>query len=193
MENTRSKNRKHKNYTKQKSKSTTDDIDEKENISSAVDKIRAGHLATTPVSPVGNIVDMQGSLNHRSIDKTDDEKNESKININKDESDCVKVTDNQEANKKQEIDKDGNNRDVKNESETIEANDTAENIDVENKIAASVENKSVEKEDLVDQKIIDESESSIKQSISENQGACSLYFIINFNIFQFFYSSKLCR
>lgn len=194
MENTRSKNRKHKSYTKQKSKSTTDDIDEKENISSAVDKIRAGHLATTPVSPVGNIVDMQGSLNHRSIDKNEDEKSESKINISKDNTkdgnDCVKATDNQEANKKQEIDKDESNRDIKSERETIEANDTSENIDVENKIAASAENKSVEKEDMADQKITDESESSIKQSISENQGTCfSRYFIINFNNFQFLYFS----
>lgn len=182
IENTRSKNRKHKSYTKQKSKSTTDDIDEKEsNISSAVDKIRAGHLATTPVSPVGNIVDMQGSLNHGSVDKNEDEKSESKINISKDNTkdgnDCIKAADNQEANKKQEIDKDGNNRDIKSETETIEANGAPENINVENKVT---ESKSMEKEDMVDQKIIDESESSIKQSISENQGTYSSCFYNKF-------------
>lgn len=174
IENTRSKNRKHKSYTKQKSKSITDDIDDKEHISSSVDKIRAGHLATTPVSPVGNIVDMQGSLNHGSVDKNEDEKSEGKININKDiakdVNDCVKAADNQEANKKQEIDKDGSNKDIKNEIETVEANSSSENTNVENKIAATTENKSVEKEDAADQKITDESESSIKQSISENQG-----------------------
>lgn len=188
MENTRSKNRKHKSYTKQKSKFTTDDIDEKEsNISSAVDKIRAGHLATTPVSPVGNIVDMQGSLNHGSVDKNEDEKSENKNNIskdNKDGNDCIKATDNKEIDKKQEIDQDGNNRDVKSETETIEINSVPENIDV-NKVAALTENKNMEKEDTGEQKVKDESESSIKQSISENQGTCSFcYFKINFNNFQ---------
>lgn len=180
MENTRSKNRKHKSYTKQKSKSITDEMDEKEsNISSAVDKMRAGHLATTPVSPVGNIVDMQGSLNHGSVDKNEDEKSESKINNNKDNNkdgnDCIKAADNQETNKKQEIDKDGNNREIKSEIETIDTNSTPENIDV-NKVAALVESKSAEKEDTADQKITDESESSIKQSISENQGLFLLLF-----------------
>ncbi|KYN33563.1 Golgi-specific brefeldin A-resistance guanine nucleotide exchange factor 1 [Trachymyrmex septentrionalis] len=175
IENTRGKNRKHKSYTKQKSKSTTDDIDEKEPmISSSIDKIRTGHLATTPVSPVGNIVDMQGSLNHGSIDKNEDEKSESKNNINKDNikdgNDCIKAVDNQETNKKQEIDKDESNKDVKNEIETVEVNNASENINVENKVAALTESNSVEKEDAADQKITDESESSIKQSISENQG-----------------------
>lgn len=174
MENTRSKNRKHKNYVKQKSKSTTDDIDEKEsNISSAVDKIRAGHLATTPVSPVGNIVDMQGSLNHGNVDKNEDEKNENKINNKdntKDGNDCIKATDNQDVNKKQEIDKDGSNRNVKSEIETNEANSPSENINVEIKVAALTESKSVDKEDMADQKTTDESESSFKQSTSENQG-----------------------
>ncbi|KAL6262376.1 hypothetical protein P5V15_007465 [Pogonomyrmex californicus] len=186
MENTRSKSRKHKSYMKQKSKSITDDIDEKEpHISSSVDKIRANHLATTPVSPVGNIVDMQGSLNHGSIDKNEDDKNENKI-INKDTAkiinkdtaeneqssfnDCNKVVDNQEANKKQEIDKDVSNRDIKNETETVEANNASENVNVENKIAVSAENKSIEKEDTADQKNTDEFESSIKQSVSESQG-----------------------
>ncbi|XP_025992136.2 Golgi-specific brefeldin A-resistance guanine nucleotide exchange factor 1 [Solenopsis invicta] len=175
MENTRSKNRKHKSYAKQKVKSTLDDSEEKEShITSSVDKIRAGHLATTPVSPVGNIVDMQGSLNHGSIDKNEDEKSESKINTSKDNakdgSDCIKV-DNQEASKKQEVEKDGSSKDGKNEMETVEANSAPENISVENKVAASEESKSVEKEDgAVDQKITDQSESSIKQSASENQG-----------------------
>jgi len=156
-------------------------------ISSSVDKIRTGHLATTPVSPVGNIVDMQGSLNHGSVDKNEDEKSESKNNINKDNikdrNDCIKAVDNQETNKKQEIDTDESNKDVKNEIETIEVNNAPENINVENKVAALTESNSVEKEDAADQKITDESESSIKQSISENQGISFRYFKINFNNF----------
>ncbi|KAL0099604.1 hypothetical protein PUN28_019787 [Cardiocondyla obscurior] len=175
MENTRSKSRKHKSYTKQKSKSTADDIDDKEsNISSTVDKIRSGHLATTPVSPVGNIVDMQGSLNHTSIEKSEDEKNENKINTNKDNTkdgnDCIKATDNQDGNQKQEIGKDGINKDITSETETTKVNNLPENINIENKVPALVENKSVENEDTADQRVTDESESSVKQSVSENQG-----------------------
>ncbi|XP_072748156.1 Golgi-specific brefeldin A-resistance guanine nucleotide exchange factor 1 [Anoplolepis gracilipes] len=176
IENTRSKNRKHKSYTKQKSKSVTDDIDEKEPlILSSVDRIQASHLATTPVSPVGNIVDMQGSLDHGSIDKNEDEKNENKIDTNKDNNKCNKAVDNQETNKNQEKeDKDVNSKDVKNETETIEINGASENVNIENKTVASTETKIVEKEDAIDQKnTLNETslnESSIKQSVSENQG-----------------------
>ncbi|EFN64799.1 Golgi-specific brefeldin A-resistance guanine nucleotide exchange factor 1 [Camponotus floridanus] len=182
IENTRSKNRKHKSYTKQKSKSITDDVDEKEPlILNSVDRNRANHLATTPISPVGNIVDMQGSLDHGSIDKNEDEKSESKIDASKDSkiNKCSKAVD-QETNKKQENDKDVTNIDGKNETETIEVNDTSENVNIENKtavstetkIVASTETKLVEKEDAIDQKnTIDKaSESSIKQSVLENQG-----------------------
>lgn len=172
IENTRSKNRKHKSYTKQKSKSITDDVDEKESlILSSVDRVRTSHLATTPVSPAGNIVDMQGSLDHGSIDKTEEEKSESKIDTSKDSSmnKCTKTGDNQE-DKKQDNNGDINSKDVKSEVETAEINDTSKNI--ENKSVASTETKNVEKEDAVDQKnTMDEtSESSVKQSVSENQG-----------------------
>lgn len=180
MENTRSKNRKHKSYTKQKSKSVNDDVDEKEHIMSSVDTIRAGHhLATTPVSPVGNIVDMQGSLDHGSIDKNEDEKNENKINIskdsNKDKSENNKMIVNQETNKKQQDDKD-----VKSETETVENNSQSENVDAENKVAAPVEIKNAEKEVAADEKnTVDEvSESSIK-SASEIQGICHLKVHLN--------------
>lgn len=185
IENTRSKNRKHKSYTKQKSKSITDDVDEKEPlILSSVDRNRTNHLATTPISPAGNIVDMQGSLDHGSIDKNEDEKNESKIDISKDSkiNKCSKAVDNQETNKKQENGKDVNNIDSKNEIETTEVNDTSENVNIENKtvvstetkIVASTEIKLIEKEDAVDQKntMNKASESSNKQSVLENQGTC---------------------
>lgn len=175
IENTRSKNRKHKSYTKQKSKSITDDVDEKEPlILNSVDRIRTNHLATTPVSPVGNIVDMQGPLDHGSVDKNEDEKSESKIDTSKDSSinKCSKAVDNQETNKKQENNTDVNSGDVKSKVETTEINDASKNVNDENKAVASTETKSVEKEDAVDQKnTMDEtSESSVKQSVSENQG-----------------------
>lgn len=183
IENTRSKNRKHKSYTKQKSKSITDDVDEKESlILSSVDRVRTSHLATTPVSPAGNIVDMQGSLDHGSIDKTEEEKSESKIDTSKDSSmnKCTKTGDNQE-DKKQDNNGDINSKDVKSEVETAEINDTSKNI--ENKSVASTETKNVEKEDAVDQKnTMDEtSESSVKQSVSENQGIFCQLKRINLN------------
>lgn len=187
MENTRSKSRKHKNYTKQKAKCTTDDVDEKEsNIFSSVDKIRSGRLASAPTSPVGNIVDMQGSLDHGSVDKNEDEKSENKINNkkdeNKDSNECGKAMDNQEPSEKKEDkdDKDASNKDVKSETQITETNDTSnENIDAEGK---TVDAKSIEKEDTTDQKsITDETcESSTKQSVPESQGIYYLYYIVGY-------------
>jgi len=177
IESTRTKNRKHKSYMKQKSKSVSDDVDEKEHILNSVDRIRTGHLATTPVSPVGNIVDMQGSLDHRSVDKNEDEKSENKMNVNndsnKDKNESNKMMDDQEASKKQQDDKD-----IKSETETMEnGNSQSENVDAENKIAVPVEVKNAEKEVAADQKnTADEvSESSIKSG-SENQGIFKILF-----------------
>lgn len=176
MENTRGKSKKHKSYTKQKSKSATDEVDEKESpVLNSVDRIRtSGHLATTPVSPAGNIVDMQGSLDHGSVDKSEDEK----INNNKDSTDSnnknecdKKVIDGQELDKKQEDEKSVSGE-VGSETETAEANSVSENTDAEGKTVFPVETKNLEKEDTTDQKnTTDEaSESSIKQSVSESQG-----------------------
>ncbi|XP_014484038.1 PREDICTED: Golgi-specific brefeldin A-resistance guanine nucleotide exchange factor 1 [Dinoponera quadriceps] len=179
MESTRSKNRKHKSYIKQKSKSATDDVDDKEpHILSSVDGIRAaGHLASTPVSPVGNIVDMQGSLDHGSADKNEDEKSDGKVNSGKDnggKNECGKAVDNQEASKKQEDDKEASSREVSGEVEAAsEANSTSESADAEsNKAAPREETKNAGKEDTSEQRSAanDATESSAKQSVSESQG-----------------------
>lgn len=188
VESTRSKNRKHKSYIKQKSKSTADDVDDKEsNILSSVDGIRpGGHPASTPVLPVGNIVDMQGSLDHGSADKNEDEKSDGKVNGGKDisgKSECSKAVEDQEASKKQEDDKDASNREVSGDVETAEANNTSENVDTEdNKTVSCEETKNVEKEDTSEQKSTanDVSESSAKQSVSESQGIIRRYHKINF-------------
>ncbi|XP_063985366.1 Golgi-specific brefeldin A-resistance guanine nucleotide exchange factor 1 [Diachasmimorpha longicaudata] len=76
IENSRGKNRKIKNQFKQKVNPNPQEVDETETkeLLSPVDRVRAGHLATTPVTPAGNIVDMQGSLNHSTPDKPEDEK-----------------------------------------------------------------------------------------------------------------------
>ncbi|XP_011301518.1 golgi-specific brefeldin A-resistance guanine nucleotide exchange factor 1 [Fopius arisanus] len=75
-ENSRSKTRRLKNQSKQKINQNADEVDDSETkeLLSPVDRVRAGHLATTPVTPAGNIVDMQGSLNQSTPDKPDDEK-----------------------------------------------------------------------------------------------------------------------
>ncbi|XP_012252835.2 Golgi-specific brefeldin A-resistance guanine nucleotide exchange factor 1 isoform X2 [Athalia rosae] len=85
MENTRTKNRKNKTYAKQKSKLTPDDDESETQLLSPVERVRAGHLATTPVTPSSNIVDMQGSLDRGTPDRADEEKNENKDNSSKTE------------------------------------------------------------------------------------------------------------
>lgn len=172
MENTHSKNRKHKSYTKQKLKSPTDSVDDKEtHILSSVDRIRAGHLASTPVSAVGNIVDMQGSLDHGVADKNEEERNDSKIDNNKNES--SKTLDNQ--SKQQEDSKDIQSKEI-NEIGTVEGNVTSKDVNVQSQIIPQIEDNTV-KEDIVDQKdVTDEAcESSAKQSVSEKQGVYYFY------------------
>lgn len=84
MENSRGKSRKVKANVKPKSsggngaKTSTDQLEVEDNetrLLSPVERARAGHLATTPVTPAGNIVDMQGSLDQGTPDKpiADDE------------------------------------------------------------------------------------------------------------------------
>lgn len=75
IENTRPKNRKNKNNNnnnpvKVKTKSTSEDIDEQELLSPIPDRLvnNKSHLATTPVTLAGNIVDMQGSLDQGTPD-----------------------------------------------------------------------------------------------------------------------------
>lgn len=178
MENTRSKNKKHKSYAKQKPKSITDDVDEKEpQILSSVDRIRASHSATTPISQAGNIVDMQGSLDHGSVDKTENEKAESKLNKDGtgDGNEDSKAINNQETSEKQENNKSVNSQDVKSDVENTVVNGASENA--ENKIVSDEEIKNTEKDDTVDQKNTtdDASESSAKQSVLECQGICFFF------------------
>lgn len=79
IDSTRSKPRKTKNHSKSKSQLNPEEIEESEsNLLSPVDRVRVGHLATTPVTPAGNIVDMQGSLDQSPPEKIEEEKTENK-------------------------------------------------------------------------------------------------------------------
>ncbi|XP_008550800.1 Golgi-specific brefeldin A-resistance guanine nucleotide exchange factor 1 isoform X1 [Microplitis demolitor] len=74
IENTRPKRKVSKNL-KQKVKPANDDLeDDAKDLLSPVERVRGNHLATTPITPAGNIVDMQGSLDHGTPDKIDDDK-----------------------------------------------------------------------------------------------------------------------
>ena len=87
MENSRSKNRRNKSHSKQKARQNTDSVGDNESqhidIPSPTDRVRPGCL-TTPVTSVGNIVDMQGSLDQGSAEKAEEEKNENKDHNKKD-------------------------------------------------------------------------------------------------------------
>ncbi|XP_044591772.1 Golgi-specific brefeldin A-resistance guanine nucleotide exchange factor 1 isoform X3 [Cotesia glomerata] len=79
IENTRPKRKISKNL-KQKVKPANDDLDDTDtkDLLSPVERIRGNHLATTPITPAGNIVDMQGSLDQGTPDKIEEEKDKLK-------------------------------------------------------------------------------------------------------------------
>ncbi|OAD60695.1 Golgi-specific brefeldin A-resistance guanine nucleotide exchange factor 1 [Eufriesea mexicana] len=68
MESNRSKNRRNKSHFKQKAKQSTESIGENQ-LPSPTDRVRSSCL-TTPVNSVGNIVDMQGSLDQENLKKS---------------------------------------------------------------------------------------------------------------------------
>ncbi|KAK0166292.1 hypothetical protein PV328_004726 [Microctonus aethiopoides] len=109
IENSRPKSRKIKTHQKQKIKVNNDDIDDNEakDLLSPIERVRADHLSTTPITPAGNIVDMQGSLDQGTPDKPEEEKNEEKgkVDDNKTEkssennsNECEESTKNEESN-----------------------------------------------------------------------------------------------
>ncbi|XP_034180833.2 sec7 domain-containing protein garz [Osmia lignaria lignaria] len=148
MESGRSKNRRNKNHLKQKAKSSADNVGDSESqLQSPVDRVRPSHLATTPVTTAGNIVDMQGALDHGAAEKADEEKN-----VNKDKKDPNDVG---EIRKQ----KDESNAKIKREdSKDIprckEGNDDTEKergSSVEKEQVLQEENKSIEKEEVDEQ------------------------------------------
>ncbi|XP_076680881.1 sec7 domain-containing protein garz [Andrena cerasifolii] len=150
MESTRSKNRRNKNHFKPKAKANSDDVDDTEApLVSPVDKVKTTHLATTPVAPAGNIVDMQGSLDQGTVEKAEEEKNDSKDN-NK------KSPDEKNEIQKEEHDSIASSKtaDATDTSEGKENNDESEkstNTSTEKEQIPQEENKSVEKEEADEQ------------------------------------------
>ena len=100
MENAKNKPKKNKTNLKPKVKPNLDDIDDTEaQLLSPVERVKINHLATTPVTPAGNIVDMQGSLNQVTPEKIDDDKSENKSSESK--SDITKDSLSTEQNSKE--------------------------------------------------------------------------------------------
>ncbi|XP_054008393.1 Golgi-specific brefeldin A-resistance guanine nucleotide exchange factor 1 [Hylaeus anthracinus] len=166
MENTRSKNRRNKNHLKQKVKPNLNDIDDTETpLLSSADKVNAGHLATTPIAPVGNIVDMQGPLDHGTVEKIEEEKNDSKDKSEKDineKNENAKQEDDLDVNKKVEDGTDVNNKladgtdlkkKVEDGTDTMASKETEKstNTSIEKEQVSHEENKSIEKEDTDEQ------------------------------------------
>lgn len=64
IENAKTKSKKSKTHPKSRAKINIDEMDDPEaQLMSPIDRMKKGHLATTPVTPAGNIVDMQGFRN----------------------------------------------------------------------------------------------------------------------------------
>ncbi|KZC11781.1 Golgi-specific brefeldin A-resistance guanine nucleotide exchange factor 1 [Dufourea novaeangliae] len=167
MENTRSKNRRNKNHFKQKAKPNLEDTGDSEpQLLNSVDRAKTGHLATTPVGSAGNIVDMQGSLDQGTTEKSEDEKNDNKDNIRKN------------STEKDEGCKQEDNSDVKEKNEDVidvtESNENADgtvqsaNVSTEKEQVTQEECKSMEKEDTREHSETKET-SVVKQETQENQ------------------------
>ncbi|XP_014204621.1 Golgi-specific brefeldin A-resistance guanine nucleotide exchange factor 1 isoform X2 [Copidosoma floridanum] len=143
LENTKNKTKKSKiSNVKPKSKSNLDDIDDPETpLMSPVARVKSNHLATTPTTPVGNIVDMQGCLNQANSEKVEDDKKDNTTGESK--------SDSSKDNNKDDVTSETNQSEVSKESENSEApkNETeAKGSNLENKepISSSVNDKQVE-------------------------------------------------
>lgn len=174
MDNTRSKSRKTKNHSKSKSQPNPDEIEDAESqLLSPVDRVRANHLATTPVTPAGNIVDMQGSLDQSPPEKIEDDKSDNKNSVAK-TLDLEVKDENQEVNK--EI--------VSNELTTENTSDCKES---QNECESSSENKNpvetVEKETI---------ECLEKENVSDCQGIIIIIIYIICDAFPKILNLKIC-
>lgn len=165
MENTRSKNRRNKSHFKQKPEPNLDDIGDPEiPLLSSVDRGKTEHLATTPVAPGGNIVDMQGSLDQGTVEKTEEKKNDTKDNNKKDlneKSETTKQEDDSEVKKKIE-----DITDITDTTECKESNDETEkstNVSIEKEQVPQENNKSIETEET-------DEKNQTKEALSVKQG-----------------------
>ncbi|KAL2742703.1 Golgi-specific brefeldin A-resistance guanine nucleotide exchange factor 1 isoform X1 [Vespula maculifrons] len=173
MESTRTKHKKNKIHSKPRLKSNVDDIEDETHLLSSVDKVRAENVATSPVTAGGNIVDMQGSLDHgTSSDKIEDEKNDNKENNNKtDNSKSESVKDEISEEQKQENSLNDTKQKVHGEIEKTDSINGSQKDEI-----SQVEIKILGKEDIVNTKgtLEEESNNSLKQNVAESQETRSI-------------------
>lgn len=169
MESTRTKHKKNKIHSKPRLKSNVDDIEDETHLLSSVDKVRAENVAPSPVTAGGNIVDMQGSLDHgTSSDKIEDEKNDNKENNNKtDNSKSESIKDEISEEQKQENSLNDTKQKVHGEIEKTDSINGSQKDEI-----SQVEIKILGKEDIVNTKgtLEEESNNSLKQNVAEGQG-----------------------
>ena len=167
MDNSRNKSKKNKILLKPKSKSSVDEMDDAETqLLSPVERVKVNHLATTPITAAGNIVDMQGSLNQATPDKMDDDKtNASKNDINKEE--VHKDSPPTEASQK-ELAKESN---LPEENEALKS-ENEDKLVSENDAESQVSNtETKQSEDSLQNKdSAPVTDSTIKQNVQESQG-----------------------
>ncbi|XP_015172335.1 PREDICTED: Golgi-specific brefeldin A-resistance guanine nucleotide exchange factor 1 [Polistes dominula] len=174
MENTRTKHKKNKIHSKPRLKSNVDDIDDETHLLSSVDKVRAEHIATSPITSGANIVDMQGSLDHgTSSDKIEDEKNENKESNNKNDNvknECAK-DEILEEQKQENLLSDTKQKEVCSKIEKIDSGNESQKDEI-----SQVEVKIVEKDDIIHAEVTSEEESnnSFKQNVIESQETRSI-------------------
>ncbi|XP_066598661.1 Golgi-specific brefeldin A-resistance guanine nucleotide exchange factor 1 [Prorops nasuta] len=166
MDNTNNISRKSKNYSRQKLKSNMDGDDSEIHATTVplTEKVKDNPLATTPVAPDGNIVDMQGPLNHNSSEKLEDKKNDNNLNNDKSEAEITEKEIVSDINNEQ----DKNVDDLKHEennSEKIKPEDT----DLKMEIKSDSENSHVELENTVTEISVEKPETYSDQSSSEKQ------------------------
>lgn len=163
MENTRTQPKKSKINFKPKPKSNANEVEspETQTLSSPIERLKANHLATTPITPAGNIVDMQGSLDQTTPDKIDNEKsdNNSVKSEHSKESASAKINE-----KEQKLTK--NSDELKNESENVVSPDSTKEFK-----SPTEENKFVEQTDSQ----VNKTNSSEISKFAENQGKFSFY------------------
>ncbi|KAF7390728.1 hypothetical protein HZH66_009208 [Vespula vulgaris] len=155
MESTRTKHKKNKIHSKPRLKSNVDDIEDETHLLSSVDKVRAENVATSPVTAGGNIVDMQGSLDHgTSSDKIEDEKNDNKENNNKtDNSKSESIKDEISEEQKQENSLNDTKQKVHGKEDIVNTKGTLEeesNNSLKQNVAEGQETRSIDEEKCID-------------------------------------------
>ncbi|XP_031779125.1 Golgi-specific brefeldin A-resistance guanine nucleotide exchange factor 1 isoform X2 [Nasonia vitripennis] len=173
MENTRNKSKKSsKIHLKPKSKSNLNEIDDPEaQLLSPVERVKVSHLATTPITPAGNIVDMQGSLNQITPDKINDDNSDNK---NKElKSETIKDDSNKDSAIVESSQKESNlsnETDVsKNDSENKVVSDNNKESQSPSTEIKQLSEGQVEVNQLDNKVSSPVSDSSIKQNLTESQ------------------------